>query len=151
MPNISRYKVTITGSAGGVPGANLSAIVWNTTYVPETFRRDCTGPFSWTVQGVEDDGALTRLADAASWPTFTTEPEPFTAVARRARSSRRPRPRSGRPLLDWPRVTGADGYQVYVSVAGANSYTPAGRQDQPDRVRLHRRLVRRLRGAPAAG
>ena len=124
VPNIARYKVTITGSAVGC-AVSITAFVWNTTYVPETLRRDCTGPFSWTVQGVEDDGALTRLADAASWPTFTTEPEPFTAsepspVVATPEAAFRP------PLLDWPRVTGADGYQVYASVAGANSYTPLG-------------------------
>ena len=34
--------------------------------MPEALRRDCTGPFSWTVQAVEDDGALTRLADVAA-------------------------------------------------------------------------------------
>ena len=60
-----------------------------------------------------------------AWPTFTTVAETSSAAApspvvATAIAAYRP------PLLDWPGVTGADGYQVFFSVANANSFTAAG-------------------------
>ena len=126
VPNISRYKVTITNTSG-VPACaqTVTATVWGTVYVPETLKRECTGPWAWTVQGFDNDNELTRLMGQGAWPTFMTQAETSSAsapspVVQTATAAYRP------PLLDWPGVTAADGYQVYFSVADANSYTPAG-------------------------
>ena len=125
VPNISRYKVTIAdiGAASGCT-QTLSVTVWSTTYVPETLKRTCAGPWAWTVQGIDDDGSLTRLNDQGTWPTFTLLPETVSTttpspVLETTGAAYRP------PLLDWPGVTGADGYQINFSVADANSFTPA--------------------------
>ena len=126
VPNISRYKVTITYT-GSVPtcAQTVTATVWGTTYVPETLKRDCAGPWAWTVQGFDDDNSLTRLQSQGAWPTFTTLTETANAAApspvtETDGAAYRP------PLLDWPGVTSADGYQVYFSVADANSFVAAG-------------------------
>lgn len=125
VENISRFKVTITNTSGASGCTqSVAATVWGTTYVPETLKRGCEGPWAWTVQGIDDDNDLTRLQSQGDWPTFTTLVEPADAatlspVSQTAGAAYRP------PLLDWPGVSGADGYQVYFSVADANSFTAA--------------------------
>ena len=125
VSNISRYKVTLDDTSGASGCTQtVTATVWGTTYVPETLKRTCAGPWAWTVQGIDDDNSLTRLQSQDDWPTFTTLAETTIATApdpvvQTAGAAYRP------PLLDWPGVSGADGYQVYFSVADANSFTPA--------------------------
>ncbi len=126
VPNISRYKVTIQNVETGC-AVIYTATVWNTTYVPESLKSGCSGPWHWTVQGIEDDGHLTRLASYSAWPTFAVSapgsatasaPSPVDATTLDAF-----RP----PLLQWPAVTDADSYQVYASVANANSFVALGK------------------------
>ena len=126
VENISRFKVTIANTSGE-SGCSQTVIttVWGTTYVPETLKRDCLGPWAWTVQGYDDDTSLTRLVNQAFWPTFMTRTQTANAAApspvdETHEAAYRP------PLFDWPGVAGADGYQVHFSVADANSYSAAG-------------------------
>ena len=125
VPNISHYKVTLQSVETGCT-AIVTATVWGTTYVPETLKGGCPGPWHWTVQGVENDGQLTRLSSFGAWPTFTLATSAAVAdspspVVETPEDSFRP------PLLQWPAVTDADSYQVYASVATANSFVPLGK------------------------
>ena len=133
MPNISRYKVTITDASGASAGAprRVTATVWGTTYVPETLKRDCVGPWAWTVQGIDDDGGLTRLQrQGAGRPSRPSRRPPSAAtpspVTETASAAYRP------PLLDWPGVTGADGYQVWLLGGGRELVHPCWGKDEPD-------------------
>ncbi|MGL5865963.1 MAG: hypothetical protein ACRCYX_08840 [Dermatophilaceae bacterium] len=122
VENVARFRVTLSGC-----GRTLTATVWGTTYVPETLREVCPGPWAWTVQGVEDQGEdLTRLPNSGGWPSFTLAAQNASATApgpvlETPLETWRP------PLLEWPAVQGARTYQVLASVSGANSFAALGK------------------------
>ena len=123
VDNISRFKVTIAPVTPGGGCSTITAITYNTTYVPETLAAACTGPLRWTVQSMEADDDLSRLADVTAWPTFTISP-PTTgatlgAITTTTQDTLHP------PLMEWSAVTNATKYTVAISPAGANSYTAA--------------------------
>lgn len=123
VDNISHYKVTIAPVTAVTGCAQITANTYNTTYVPETLSDKCTGQMRWTVQSIEEDGSVSRMLNAGSWPTFTIAPpapdSTMGVVATTASDGLRP------PLMQWSPLATATKYVVSVSVAGANSYSPA--------------------------
>ena len=53
VDNISRYKVTIAPIAPVTGCSTVTAITYNSTYVPEALPLTCTGVLRWTVQSME--------------------------------------------------------------------------------------------------
>ncbi|WP_286168424.1 cell wall-binding repeat-containing protein [Phycicoccus sp. SLBN-51] len=125
VDNISRYKVTISPVTAVTGCISVSAETYNTTYVPETLSDKCTGEMRWTVQSVEDDGQMSRLAQVASWPRFTINPpapqSSMGLVNMTSFDSARP------PLMQWSPLTNATSYRVFISLAGANSFVAANK------------------------
>ena len=112
----------------GCPPTGCSTVIaetYNTTYVPEQLSSACTGEMRWTVQSVEDDGQESRLAGISGWPRFTVVQAAPTStmgiVSMTSFDATRP------PLMQWSPLTNATSYTVFVSVAGANSFTAAHR------------------------
>lgn len=131
VPNISRYKVTIAPAAGNTNTkcTTVSAMTYNTSYVPEKLAPDCTGLMAWTVQTVEADGDLGKIAFQGSWPTFDlAAPTPSSSMGVvRTVASDGLRP----PTMLWNAVTNATSYKVWFSIGGANSYSLAGTTNLP--------------------
>ena len=125
VPNISHYKVTIARAPGNTDTdcATVTAITYNTSYVPENISMKCEGELAWTVQSQEDDGDLSKIAFQSGWPTFTlTQPTAQSSlgvVALTASDGLRP------PTMQWNGLTGAASYRVWFSVAGENSFVLA--------------------------
>ncbi len=126
-PQAESYKVTIKKAGGG----SVTATTHSTSYTPTGSQRldSADGPFTWTVQAIGDDGALTQIplfggrqfqvTDAVLDDTGVSALTP-AAPASLAHSTRF-------PSLAWePWFDGegepADYYKVYVGVAGTDSY-----------------------------
>ena len=131
VDNISRYKITVDPSDAAC--ATTTAFTYNTVYVPEALKTTCAGPIAWTVQAVESSGALSRLAIASSWSTFTlgTQPTAGSSVDPVVLTPLDGDPstplvmdRFTPPLMQWTPVTSATHYRAFASIANANSYTP---------------------------
>ena len=120
VDNISQYRVTISPVTPVSGCSTVSAVTYNTTFVPLNLSPKCTGEMAWTVQNVEDDGQGGRIPNISGARRFTVTP-PATAdsigtITATPLDGTRP------PLLEWSSMTGASTYVVYYSVSGANSF-----------------------------
>jgi hypothetical protein len=128
VPNISHYKVSIAPAAGNTDAdcKAVNVITYNTSYVPEALSEKCEGLLAWTVQSVDDEGLLSKLAFQPGWPTFTlTQPtgqSSMGTVTTIASDGLRP------PTMWWNALTGAATYRVLFSIQGANSFSPAQKE-----------------------
>ncbi len=123
VDNISHYKVTIAPVTAVAGCYQITANTYNTTYVPEALTSQCTGQMRWTVQSIEEDGQVSRLAYAGSWSTFTIKPA--ATGTNMGTISTTPSAGARPPLMKWTPLADATKYVVSMSVAGANSYWAA--------------------------
>jgi hypothetical protein len=121
--NISHYKVTISPVVPVSGCATITAVTYNTTFVPLTLSASCTGEMAWTVQSMEEDDQLSRIRLTSTWPRFTIVPPAAGASLGTVTATSFEATRA--PLLQWSRVTNAVEYHVYFSIAGANTYSQA--------------------------
>ncbi len=129
-PLIARYRVLVYNGAGSLvkqvetyntsfkPGSNQSV----SSYAPDALSTDpAYRQHTWKVQTVDVFGRIGPLPGTSR--TFTmidppsTYPAPNQVSPNHARGTRV-------PPLTWQPVTGADRYNVWYSVAGANLYYP---------------------------
>ncbi|MFQ6172861.1 cell wall-binding repeat-containing protein [Oryzobacter sp. R7] len=123
VDNIAKYKVSIAPVTPVAGCSAVTAITYNTTYVPEALSLLCTGQMRWTVQSMEDDTELSRLPAIADWWTFTVTPP--SSAGSMGTVTTTPLDGVHPPLMTWTPRTSATKYTIFVSVAGAGSYTAA--------------------------
>jgi len=120
VDNISRYKVTLDPDDATCP--IVTAVTYNTVYVPEALKTTCAGQIHWTVQSVVSSGALSRIVTQSSWPTFTLGTQPSSGSSMDPivltdidgdPSTPLVMDRFTPPLMQWTPVTNATHYRVF--------------------------------------